>query len=864
MKANKTQSLINHSRKIEDLSYKILDNLSINYNDFLPEKTIKKIIKYVALFHDIGKVDPNFQLFIDDKATSDYSSNGVHLSKKGFSFEDYFRHNELSFFLVNELVEKINGLNAIQLKIVKNIVLWHHAAPIRKESITSSFIKGKLRPSKDLLKINFEKYINEMNEPDLKLRDFENIWCCDEYNMYKYKMFYSEDARDKTLVDIKDDINIEATISLIKTIIITADRLISSLEGRIDNFENIFKDIFSENLEESNLSKQIGLMEKNFYPESAQSKKQSSACKELLKFKDRISILDAPAGAGKTKTSLQWAKINNAKKIYYIVPRAIIAEELFQEMRKDYLPSHVKYELVTGDKKIRWDGKKEVELDHDSVLFNSEIIFTTIDQVIKSVTTHKNITLLLDLMLSHIVFDEYHEYYKMSGIDLLFAEIIRLKGLMKEPNTLIMSATPNYYMLENFLGIYNKRSSNNSIVCFESVNQEKFLIEYLPYEENDFITANTILFEQECSDLKLKRAEVDNIEKEKNPFFQTHKNDIKTIVISNTATTAQLSYIVNGEKEKSLLAHSKYNKSAKKDILSNIKKEFKLLDSKECTVLRSGPIVQASLNITSNKLITEATTIENTLQRLGRLNRFGDKIVGEFIIAISSNFFIVGDDYKVKDSKVFDLLGKNNSKKSSILWLKFLQKELGVKVGLKTSFSIKEMYDIYKGFYSKEEHLEVLGEELIVSLRDSCKNIDKNIVDPIELIGKKNIKEKVVKLSKHSLRSQGFYTKMAIYNMNENSMVLDNEYMEEVSISRRDLLLYNEDFKFISDTKKKLDIIYKDMKKSEIKRIKKLNDQQFLSLSRDLSCPIFVSYSLEDLEKMNKSEQDEESIIYIK
>ena len=84
--------------------------------------------------------------------------------------------------------------------------------------------------------------------------------------------------------------------------------------------------------------------------------------------------------------------------------------------------------------------------------------------------------------------------------------------------------------------------------------------------------------------------------------------------------------------------HSKFTPKDKSAILGRILRVFGSKSVVADEILIAGPIVQASLNITTRTMHTEMCHGENALQRVGRVNRFGemDGAVVHFYFAAGS------------------------------------------------------------------------------------------------------------------------------------------------------------------------------------------------------------------------------------
>ena len=202
-----------------------------------------------------------------------------------------------------------------------------------------------------------------------------------------------------------------------------------------------------------------------------------------------------------------------------------ICKSLYKDLTSsDYLPN-AKLEINTSEfKQIHKSGKTIETPEGQS--FSGDIVITTIDQISNAIITHSQIDSLVAYMSAHVVFDEYHEYINMPAFNLLFAELVECKKLQgNNAKALLVSATPNYYFIENLLGL-----KKSHIVSIESFNKSQYLLSFTEFDEYN--------------------------RDEGNPLYSSQTKN--TFVISNTATTAQLSFIKNQRTENALLFHSKY------------------------------------------------------------------------------------------------------------------------------------------------------------------------------------------------------------------------------------------------------------------------------------------------------------------
>ncbi|MFK5881754.1 MAG: CRISPR-associated endonuclease Cas3'' [Sulfurospirillum sp.] len=817
---------------------------------YLAKKLLQKIVPddenlveavYVAgCWHDIGKIDSGFQEWLEkamkkQKKHKEIADDGEHIDKitGKFSWQKYPRHNELSL-LFFELLNNFD-LNKDMKERVKHAIYWHHAKPIRDEKNEIKNLVGIYNKIE-----NFEAYYKDkvdelqavLSSVDALASEYDEL--SDVFKIKKVEIegieeeleginlpLYKRYSIKESIDGYKYNIGFNAKNNLARTAIVTADRLISQLTA--EALDEYISNKTLESLLDDALYKERGLscaiqecLEgfEDRYPKSMRNEKQKEVAKVLSEEEDIfVGVLKGPAGCGKTKIALEWAKNTNVKKLYWICPRVQVCEGIYADLSSgEYLPNmHI--EIVTGEiKKSRIKGKEIETIEGQE--FSAEIVITTIDQIVNTITTHKYITTFMDFMNAHVVFDEYHEYINMQGFNLLFAELVEAKKLQQTdetlPNTLLVSATPNPLFVKNFLQLHE-----DNMISMESFNECSYKIEFKEYDDSD--DAN-------------------------NPLMQEIKDD-NIFVISNTAITAQRSFIEHQNDENGILFHSKFTKSDKEYLFKEVYDSFKKDGSFKYNVLRSGPVVQASLNITCKKMISEMTHAENFLQRLGRLDRFGENDeINVYTISITEG---------VKEGKAKDgssrFLNELDSLQSAKVWYAFLENNLS-----KESCTIQQLYTLYEKFYEDENACRAIEEDLVKALKKSVKIIEDKVLDPRSFPQKKQ--EKVgMKIKKNSLRGNSLFVQMARAKIDtiDDVGILDEYAYENIDDA---MTMDVSVIKGHGDSNKNL-LSFMAKKHHNIKNVKKAyKDAQIKNDARDPNTPIYLSYTLEDLQKVNTKE----------
>ncbi len=838
-----SQSLSKHLFAVGYIAYKLLESAGIQ------RTKLKQSVFISGVLHDIGKIDPEFQKWVRKKAKKPDSytpEDGVHIdTPKKFSFENHPRHHEISWVLAEAML-KGSSLNSNQCKQIAHGIFWHHTKPYRTKDLftdPSSIYKvfEKSLPNKDINEIfDIAKAVFKDVKLIAKKFEIENQLpkISDSFNFEKETLpeFKKYDVHADEISEFKENVKLNSLNNLVRAALISADRKVSGVSANdLDEYlsEGTLVELLDLETEQSQFSLKTGIRNclDNFnskYPNSERNIEQHKTAKSLASIKDysvynqsyNIGTLQGPAGCGKTKVALEWAIETDAAKIIWICPRVQVCQGLLHDLTSnDYLPDN-NIEIFTGeDKRIINQttlNDEEISETDESDYFSGEIVITTIDQVINSIITHTHVTTMVEVLKAHVVFDEFHELVNIPAFNLLFAELIEAKKLQDDKaNTLLVSATPHLFYLNEFLEI-----SPNNFKHFKSFNQSKYKIDFRFYDD----------------------------EIEETPLI-TEAHQGKTFVISNTASDAQIGFLRHHSKEKSVLLHSKYLKQDKAYWFDQVYESFKHDGTCRYDVLRSGPIVQAALNISCDRMITELTCAENWLQRLGRLDRFGENNeINVYTTTIPRSF----KNEVNQKSNFAKFLNQLNILHSTHAWLSFLKDRLDSNV-----VTIDQLYRLYTEFYSDKGIKNRIELDIISALKKSVKIIKDKITDPISFPPKSKQTRGAIKISSNSLRGDNRFVQMAVCKVSDSLQLSFEEhyaYTEEFDQSQPQLTVLTESIDTMQGFGDEDNNLVQFMRKKHhnIKGgVKARNEWELIKKARSLEFPIYLSYTPADLERVN-------------
>lgn len=473
---------------------------------------------------------------------------------------------------------------------------------------------------------------------------------------------------------------IEYERMFLRTIFISADRIVSE-------YSNMGITDLCEIYDKDNLKNGEYNFDKFPYKENPNGVKRFNLQNRIVKNCDKTTIVKAPGGFGKTLLGLLWSLKNN-KKTIWVCPRNSVAKSVYNSILSEMkeFGTNINVELyLTGEVKQK---------NNDSDDFSSDIIVTNIDNFLKPSINSSFAKNLYLINTANVVFDEYHELVQTSALFPLFVYIMNIRHNYTNSNTILLSATP--ISIE-----YKWDTMANSTTV-------------LPNKEEHFSPIHNKKYS-----LNIKEG-LEGVDIEEN----------KNLCIFNTVKNTQIKYSIS--KKNSSIIHGHFEEDDKDKLFTDVMTDYGKYSKKEQSRnVVSSTIIQASLDVSFNNLYESILSPESTLQRIARVNRWGENK--------NANLFLFDLNDRSENMIKNELYSKDLRKK----WITYLKKYDG------KNLTLKQFYTIYNSFS------EVYKKEIREYIRGTYNKALKRFPDiyPTKYFGNKD--DGNFKASGNKLRSSG-------------------------------------------------------------------------------------------------------------
>lgn len=335
-------------------------------------------------------------------------------------------------------------------------------------------------------------------------------------------------------------------------------------------------------------------------------------------------LVEIPTGEGKTEGSLLWAirNIYNANtKIIYTLPTQTTSNKLYERVQNFFDKNecgliHSNAKIFLEKEYERDNGVVDEHFQSDFLVsksFNKPVTVSTIDSLLKYFINIGRFNIATKNFLnSVIIIDEVHSYdFKLMGF------------------------------LKRFLELCCEYDVK---VCLMSASIPNKIKELLNIKNYPVITQNN-LFKKKANEIIKKECELDD---DFDFIFEKFEESKNILIIRNTVKSATNTYeylkdTFSLNDEEVILYHSTFKKNDKQ------KKEnliFEKLDSKKPFILVATQIVEVSLDIDFDVMLTDNAPIDSLIQRFGRVNRKkNEQSKGEIYIYKYSKAFPYTNSY---------------------------------------------------------------------------------------------------------------------------------------------------------------------------------------------------------------------------
>ena len=556
-KSNK-ETILEHTEKLIK-NFKILTDIYLNLN------VDKELLLLSCIYHDLGKININFQRSIEKSVFNDYSG---------------IMHGLLSLSFIN--VEKLLlefGFSDVKALIYS--VALHH--------------------ERDFSQVTKKDYSSEIDKMNLEVKGFN-------FALEKLKKIFTETSGRK--IELFPDIfNNEKLKKLSSKFYKLGERpysmnnyeifkkfvMLKGFLNRIDYASSAYIEIEKEN---NFLEEEL----ENFKLKILKISEWNAMQQFMIKNREKNVILKAQTGLGKTEAALLW--IGNSKG-FFTLPLRSATNSIFERLTKQIVSSGNKSKIG-----LLHSGFKNVYIENSD---RSE------SEILNYMTSTRQFSLPVTICTIDQLFDFV---FKAAGFEMKLATLSYSKTVIDE----IQMYSPE---LISFL-LYGLKQITEFGGKFSIITATfpPVLCYFLKKIKIDFIESKNFIEDKIRHSVKVLDEEINAEFIDK--IYQKNKN-LKILVICNTIKKANEIYEkLNETKNVNInLIHSRFINSDRKKKEEEI---FEFASSTKSGIWIGTQVVEASLDIDFDILITELSDLNGLFQRMGRCYRKKefDKRTGEY------------------------------------------------------------------------------------------------------------------------------------------------------------------------------------------------------------------------------------------
>jgi len=299
------------------------------------------------------------------------------------------------------------------------------------------------------------------------------------------------------------------------------------------------------------------------------------------------TLVTAPTGAGKTDFLLRRCK----NRVFYVLPYQASINAMYERIRQDLSDTDAVVSLLHSTSILKLE-KGEIEEAIMQRHLGASVKILTPHQLTGLVFGIKGYEALkIDLQGCDVILDEIHTYSdEMQSIVLRIVEILSHIGCRIHVGTATMP-TALYQKILQILGgttnVYEVKLGNETLQTFNR---------HIIHKVHDCGTANII---QRCV-----------------------SEHYKLLIVCNRVRRAQQLYAELSETYpdvSKLLIHSRFKRKNRQQLETLLKEQYNEMPD-GCIVVAT-QVVEVSLDISFDVMITECAPIDSLIQRFGRINR---------------------------------------------------------------------------------------------------------------------------------------------------------------------------------------------------------------------------------------------------